>query len=337
MAQTVLVTGAAGFIGGNVCRAALDRGWRVVGIDNFDPFYPRAVKQAQLDAVHAHACAAPREGAARGTFSFHEADCTDRAAIDRVFEREQPTGIIHLAGKAGVRPSLRDPAGYMLANVLGTQVVLSAATDSPHRSVRRCVIASSSSVYGNDTPAPFREDADVSKPISPYAASKRAAELLAFTHHLHTRLPIACLRFFTVFGPGQRPDLAIAQFLAKVDRGEPIQMFGDGRTARDYTYVDDIVAGVFAAFDRVDQFGYRVWNLGHNEPVTLSAMIAAVGRAVGKEPKITPAPMQPGDVELTCASIDRAAAELGYHPRVSLHEGLRRQWAAASVLAGGAR
>jgi len=223
-----------------------------------------------------------------------------------------------------VRPSIADPPGYARANVMGTAVVLHAAAA---HGCERMVMASSSSVYGNCPTAPFHEGLDVSEPISPYAATKRACELMAYTCYHLTKMPTACLRFFTVYGPRQRPDLAISQFLGRVSRGEALEVFGDGTTSRDYTFVADTVAGVLAALDRVDRFGYRVWNLGNSTPVTLSEMVATIGRVVGLEPVVASRPMQPGDVERTWADLTRARAELGYEPATSFEEGVRRQWA----------
>lgn len=314
MPRTVLVTGAAGFIGSHVSAALLARGDRVVGLDNFDPFYPRTDKLRNLAEIE-------RAGNA---FIFVEGDLTDDPTLARVFREHPITGVIHLAGKAGVRPSLADPAGYMHTNVTGTARVLTAA----HRAgCGRVTIASSSSVYGNAEHSPFSEDQDVSRPISPYAASKRACELLAHAHHSATRQPVTLLRFFTVFGPRQRPDLAIMSFMRAISEGRPIRMFGDGSTARDYTYVDDIVAGVLAAFDRTPDFGYRIWNLGNNRPITLTRMISAIEETVGRKALVQREGQQTGDVDLTCADITRSGKELGYQPRVPFEEGLRRQWA----------
>lgn len=313
--RPVLVTGAAGFIGSHVTEALLARGQRVVGLDNFDPFYPRALKVANLAEVRGHAHAA--------AFEFIEGDLVDAAFLRGLLARVRPEGIIHLAAKAGVRPSLEDPAGYARANVLGTSVVLDEARRA---GCQRVVVASSSSVYGNCPVAPFREDLDVSEPISPYAATKRACELLGFTHWHTTKMPTAMLRFFTVYGPRQRPDLAISLFLNKIARGEDVPMFGDPRSSRDYTFISDIVAGVLAAYDRIDAHGYRVWNLGSNRPVALGDLIAAVGEAVGRTPKVLAQPARTGDVERTWADLTRSGAELGYEPRTSLREGLARQW-----------
>lgn len=312
----VIVTGAAGFIGSHVCEALLARGERVVGIDNFDPYYDPRLKRSAVEELHAH----PNADA----LDFIEADICDQHAMKQVFERARPQGVIHLAARAGVRPSIADPCAYAHTNVFGTQVLLDAS-----RAVEasRFVMASSSSVYGNHPKTPFSETDDVSSPISPYAATKRACELIGHTHWHLTRMPVACLRFFTVFGPRQRPDLAISLFLKKIAKGEEIVMFGDGASSRDYTFIDDIVRGVLAAYDRVPEHGFRIWNLGNSAPVRLSDMIATIARVVGREPVIRRSPMQPGDVERTFADLSRSTAELDFAPRVSFEEGVRRQWA----------
>lgn len=317
MKGTIVVTGAAGFLGSHLAEALLSRGSAVVGIDNFDPFYARADKDRNVRLCRE---AAERAGA---PFNLIEADIADESAMRDAMARASPEGVIHLAAKAGVRPSIADPVGYARANVTGTSVVLAAAAAA---GCRRVVLASSSSVYGNNTKAPFAESDDVSGPISPYAATKRACELIAHAHCSLTRMPVACLRFFTVFGPRQRPDLAIAKFLRRVGRGEPIDVFGDGSTARDYTYVDDVITGVLAAYERIDAFGFRIWNLGSDHPVALDEMVRTVGRVTGREPQVRRAGAQPGDVERTWADLARARSELGYSPSVAFEDGVRRQW-----------
>jgi nucleoside-diphosphate-sugar epimerase len=315
MADTVLVTGAAGFIGSHVVAALLSRGQRAVGVDNFDPYYPRAAKERNLAELRAH----PRHA----DFAFAEADITDPAAMARLFAQHKPTGVIHLAAKAGVRPSLDNPVAYAHANVTGTAVILEAA----HKAgCARLVAASSSSVYGNCPKAPFSEEFDVSEPISPYAATKRACELIAYTHHHVSNMPTGMLRFFTVYGPRQRPDLAISLFLRKAARGEEIEAFGDPRSSRDYTFIDDIVAGVLASYDRVHERGYRVWNLGNNSPVALADLIDAVGKTVGKPVRVKALPARVGDVQRTWADLTRSSAEIGYAPKTSLLAGLARQF-----------
>jgi UDP-glucuronate 4-epimerase len=308
----VLVTGAAGFIGSHVVEALAARGVRTVGVDNFDPFYARETKERTLRDL------GPTPG-----FTFVEADLTRAEALRAVMSEHKPAGVIHLAAKAGVRPSLADPAGYMHANVTGTAVVLDEARRA---GCARVLVASSSSVYGDTSPTPFREDPPLREPISPYAASKLACEHLGYTHWKLTGMPTAMLRFFTVFGPRQRPDLAIAKFLPAVAEGRTITLFGPD-TSRDYTYVDDIVAGVLAAYDRIDRHGYRVWNLGGSRPVTLSDMVATISRVVGRPARTEVGPVQPGDVRTTWADLTRSRQELGYSPAVPFEEGVARQWA----------
>lgn len=315
--ETVLLTGAAGFIGSHVAEALLARGDRVVGYDNFDAFYDGALKRRNLEEVRATA------KRLNGSFELVQGDLVDLDGLREVFARVRPTGVIHLAAKAGVRPSLDDPMGYMRTNVLGTTAVLEAAKEAR---CSRVVMASSSSVYGNNTIVPFSEEHDVSGPISPYAASKRACELIAHTHWHLTKMPTACLRFFTVYGPRQRPDLAIRLFLKLVARGEPITMYGTGESSRDYTFVEDIVRGVLAAYDRVPGFGYRIWNLGGSRPTSLANMIETITKVVGREVRVDHRPARAGDVQQTFADVKRSAAELGYTAQVSFEEGVRRQW-----------
>ena len=210
-------------------------------------------------------------------------DLCDGGALSELVERTKPEGIVHLAAKAGVRPSIADPTAYAVANVVATSNVQQSALA---HGVQRLVMASSSSVYGNSERVPFTEDDIVDRPISPYAATKKSCELIAHTHWHLTNMPTAMLRFFTVFGPRQRPDLAISKFMRLVSAGEPITMFGDGSTSRDYTYIDDIVAGVVAAYDRIDEHGYRIWNLGGDHPIRLDELVTKIGEVVGKEPRI---------------------------------------------------
>ena len=320
--RPVLVTGSAGFIGSHVAAALLARGQHVVGVDNFDAYYDLAAKQRNVRET--------MQRSAHDAYHLVEADICDAEAMRRVFNAHKPVGVIHLAAKAGVRPSIADPVGYARVNVMGTAVMLDEARRG---GCERFVMASSSSVYGNLATAPFREDADVSEPISPYAATKRSCELLGHTHWKLTGMPTGCLRFFTVFGPRQRPDLAISLFLNKAARAaegagvEPLVMFGDGSSSRDYTFIDDIVRGVLAAFDRIDRHGFRIWNLGNSSPVTLRDMIATIQKVTGRELPIKPMPMQPGDVERTFADLSRAGAELGFKPQTPFAEGVARQWA----------
>lgn len=314
-AHTVLLTGVAGFIGSHVAEALLARGDRVIGVDNMDPYYPETFKQQNLDAIGSHPNAA--------NFRFIRADICDPVAMNALFQEHTPGGVIHLAAKAGVRPSVADPVGYARANVVGTSILLDAARAAK---TGRFVLASSSSVYGNNKVVPFAEHHDVSEPISPYAATKKACELIAHTHwHLY-RMPTACLRFFTVYGPRQRPDLAIRLFMERIARGDSIPVYGSLDASRDYTFIDEIVAGVLAAYDRIHQHGYRVWNLGSKHPVSLQEMIDTIARVVGKPAMLDRQPARAGDVERTFADITRSAAELDFNPRMPFAEGVRRQW-----------
>lgn len=306
----VLVTGAAGFIGSHLSEALTARGDTVVGIDNFDPFYSRAEKERNLRRLRKHPA-----------FTFYEADLLEPNVLGPVLTPDSV--IVHLAARPGVRPSLVDPAGYARVNVEGTAGLLAAARD---RGVTRFVFGSSSSVYGDDTPAPFREDATALKPLSPYAATKRSGELMLESLAPIFGLRSAALRFFTVYGPRQRPDLAIHAFARKILAGETITLFGDGTQSRDYTYCDDIVAGIIASLDwtATAPRGLEIFNLGGNEPVSLKNMVAGLGRALGHEPKIQWAPMQPGDVQHTYADLTKSGTVLGYRPRTTFSEGLRR-------------
>jgi UDP-glucuronate 4-epimerase len=304
----IIVTGAAGFIGSNLVDRLLAEGNEVTGVDNFDPFYPRPLKEGNLRAALRDA-----------NFRLAELDIRYGTAVDRLVRETQPEVIVHLAARAGVRPSIEDPALYTSVNVLGTVHWLEAACRLDPRP--RFVYASSSSVYGDRPTAPFRETDPVDHPVSPYAATKKACELLAYTfHHLHG-LPVTGLRFFTAYGPRNRPDLAIAKFAALIERGEPVPMFGDGTTRRDYTFVADIVDGIVRAIDRCT--GHHLYNLGNSEPIELRAMIDALGEALGKVPCLRQQPEQPGDVRQTYADISRAGDELGYAPRTPFREGLK--------------
>jgi UDP-glucuronate 4-epimerase len=316
MAAPVLVTGAAGFIGSHLARALIESGRRVVGVDNFDPFYDRAAKEANV------------AGLAPSHFELIEADVRDDQAMTSIFLRHRPDAAFHIAALAGVRPSIADPARYASVNVGGLVRVLDAARASGCRAI---VFASSSSVYGNRSTVPFSEEDAAVEPISPYAATKRAGELMCHAYAHLFDLAIAAVRFFTVYGPAQRPDLAIAKFMRLIADGKEVSMFGDGTSSRDYTFIDDIVTGVLAARDKVAAqprgSGYfRIYNLGGAQPVMLSEMIERIGAVVGRAPRIRREPMQPGDVDRTYADLRRSRAELGYWPTTDFMTGLRRQW-----------
>jgi len=305
---TYLVTGGAGFIGSHVAEALLARESRVVCLDNFDPFYDRAAKERNLHAARTH-----------DHYRSIEGDIRDAALVGEVLAEEQITHVVHLAAKAGVRPSLLDPLGYLSANVEGTLVLLEAARQ---HGVRKFVFGSSSSVYGAASEVPFREDQDISRPISPYAASKVAGETYCYTfHHLYS-IPMVLLRFFTVYGPRQRPDLAINKFVRLLSAGQPVTMYGDGTSSRDYTFVGDIVAGVLAALDT--ELDFEIINLGSSSPVRLVDLIHAVGRVLDAPVRINQEPVQPGDVPRTYACVDQAKRLLGWRPTTTLDEGLAR-------------
>lgn len=315
MADTFVITGVAGFIGSHLAQSLLASGARVVGIDNFDPFYDVGLKRANVALLN------------HRDFVLHEADITDSAAMRRIIADASPAAVIHLAAKAGVRPSIADPVGYTIANVVGTSSILDACARAASLAAPfPVVVASSSSVYGNAPTAPFSETLDVSSPISPYAATKKACELLGHTHWTLTRQPVAMLRFFTVYGPRQRPDLAIAAFMKRISQGEPINVFGDGSMTRDFTYVSDIVDGILGATRSIARHGYRVWNLGHDHPVRLDTMIATIEAAVGRKAIINRLPDQPGDVKQTWADLSRSRAEIAYNPKVAFADGVARQW-----------
>ena len=306
--QTILVTGAAGFIGSHAVEALSSRGLRVVGVDNYCDYYDRSWKEANVRAM-----------SRSSGVEIQEVDITDGAAIGGLIARVKPQAIVHLAGMAGVRRSIERPAYYARVNVEGTVHLLQSAVE--HK-VAKFLFASSSSVYGNRSRVPFSEEDPVEEPISPYAATKRAGELLCHTYwHLY-RLPVSCLRFFTVYGPRQRPDLAIQKFTRLMEQGRPVPMYGDGSTSRDYTFIDDIVEGILAALDRCD--GYRIYNLGGSEPVMLRQLIGELEEVLGKKAVIEQQAPQAGDVERTYADLSRSTAELGYRPKTRLKEGLRR-------------
>ncbi|MGH7567334.1 MAG: GDP-mannose 4,6-dehydratase [Gemmatimonadota bacterium] len=309
--RRILVTGAAGFIGSWLTERLLGRGDRVVGFDNFDPFYDRAIKERNLEAA--------RES---GGFELVEGDLRDRTAVFRLFDDGAFDAVVHLAARAGIRPSLADPAGYCETNLTGTANLLEAMREVGSR---RLVFASSSSVYGNNRKVPFHEDDRVDSPISPYAATKKAGEELCHVYQAVHGFSVLALRFFTAYGPRQRPEMAIHAFTRRLFAGVPIPVFGDGSMERDFTYVDDVVDGVVKSVDYVIDVGtFRILNLGESEPIRLARLVEALEKATGREARIDRRPVQPGDVERTFADISRAREILGYEPRVGLDEGLRR-------------
>jgi len=304
----LLVTGGAGFIGSHLADRRLAKGDRVVVLDDFNDYYDPLAKRANV---------APHLGNSR--YRLVEGDIRDRALVFRLFAEEGFDAVLHLAARAGVRPSLSQPVLYEEVNCVATWHLLEGAVA---HGKPRFVFASSSSVYGINAKLPFAEDDPIEKPISPYATTKRAGELQVFNAHHLNGLPAMCLRFFTVYGPRQRPEMAIARFIRGVEAGEPLPYYGDGSSRRDYTYIDDIADGVEAALESAIPF--EIVNLGGAHPVTLAELVAAVEKATGRPARLDRRPIQPGDVPVTFASVEKAERLLGFRARVPLEEGLRR-------------
>jgi UDP-glucuronate 4-epimerase len=303
----VIVTGAAGFIGSHLCERLLKDGWTVVGVDNFDNFYDPQVKHNNI-----------KDCLRNKQFKLVEADIRDSAAINKVAGKGADV-IVHLAARAGVRPSIAQPALYADVNINGTVTLLEAAKKN---NIKKFVFASSSSVYGNNKKVPFSEDDNVDFPISPYAATKKAGELICHTYHHLADISITCLRFFTVYGPRQRPDLAIHKFARLIEDGKPIPVYGDGSMMRDFTYIDDIIDGTVAGIKKCA--GYNIYNLGESRPITVNNLIGEIEKALGKKAIIERLPLQPGDVERTYADVTKAHRDLGYNPNTEISDGLKR-------------
>lgn len=306
----ILLTGAAGFIGSHCAERLLAEGHSVVGLDNFDPYYDPAIKRRNVAVAQKEFPKAYR---------LVEGDFGDPALLDKLLPTEKFDAVIHLAAQAGVRPSIEDPLRYVRVNVTGVVTLLEALRA---HGPKRIVAASSSSVYGNTTQPPFREDAACAQPQSPYGASKRSGEIYCGMYAQLYGIRCVVVRPFTVYGPRQRPDMAIAAFARKILRGETITLFGNGSTARDYTYVSDIVDGLLGAL--VCPMPFAVYNLGGDHPYELRELIAMLEKVTGKKAAVKHAEMQAGDVERTMAELTRARKDLGYAPKVSLEEGLRR-------------
>jgi UDP-glucuronate 4-epimerase len=305
--MNVLVTGGAGFIGSHVCERLLLSGQAVWAFDDLNPFYDPGLKRRNISVLQSLA----------KPFEFVRGDLTDRAGVDELLGRVKFDQIVHLAARAGVRPSLEEPALYQRVNVEGTVNLLEAARAS---GVRKIVLASSSSVYGVNSKVPFAESDPIFFAISPYAASKLACEALGHVYHHVYGMDVVALRFFTVYGPRQRPDLAIHKFARLIRAGKPIPVFGDGSTARDYTYISDILEGIMACTER--EFGFEIINLGESQTVTLNHLVELLESALGQKAIIDRQPLQPGDVPLTCADISKARHRLGYNPRVKIEHGI---------------
>ncbi len=304
----ILVTGCAGFIGSHLCERLLSKGHTVTGIDNFDDFYHRSIKERNVSA-----------SLKEDNFIFIEGDLSDSSTYQKIASK--PDVIVHLAAKAGVLPSLKDPQGYIQSNIIATQLLLEYMREND---LKKLIFTSSSSVYGNNKSIPFKESDAVDHPISPYAFTKKSGELLTHNYHHLYDIDVLNLRLFTVYGPRQRPDLAIHKFVKLIGSGQGIKMYGDGSTARDYTFVQDTVSGFEKAIDYIqgNTGVYEVLNLGNNNPVKLSELIDTIYSVMGQEKKVEQLPMQPGDVDITYASIEKAKQLLGYQPTTSIKEGV---------------
>lgn len=310
MNKTYLVTGGAGFIGSSLADFLLKKDYKVVVIDNFCNFYDPSIKRNNV-----------KDNLDNPNYKLYEIDLRCKSDVEKVFRENKIDVVIHLAAMAGVRPSIENPILYQEVNCIGTQNLLEVMKEY---GVKNLVMASSSSVYGNNKKVPFKETDIVDYAISPYAATKKSNEVMTHVYHKLFNMNVIMLRFFTVYGPKQRPDLAINKFTRLMLEDKEIPMFGDGSTSRDYTYIDDIVDGVIKSISYVEDSSnvYEILNLGNSSPVTLKEMIQTIGEALGKEPKINQLPMQPGDVERTFADVSKAKELIGYEPKTSFKEGI---------------
>lgn len=312
--KKVLVTGGAGFIGSHVAEFLLDRGDDVVIVDEMNDYYDITIKEMNLELLRNKV-----KGMPEGRLKIYKGDICDEEFMLNLFENERPEWVCHMAARAGVRPSIQDPYIYIHSNIRGTTNLM----ELSHKfNVKNFVFASSSSVYGGSQSTYFSEEENVDNPVSPYAASKKACELLSYTYHHLYNLNISALRFFTVYGPRGRPDMAPFKFIDRVSRGLELQQFGDGSSSRDYTYISDIVDGIIRAIDRPHP--YEVFNLGKGNGTSLKDFIDLVQKHVGKEANIKVMPDQPGDVPYTCADVSKAYRLLGYKAKVSFEEGIKR-------------
>lgn len=302
----VLITGSAGFIGSHACEHFIDKGYQVSGLDNFDNFYPRSIKENNLKLIRKS-----------DRFVFHEGDIRDKSLVNKIFDDNRFDFVIHLAARAGVRPSIDKVEEYYDVNVNGTLNILEAMRT---HNVKKLLFASSSSVYGNNARLPFSESDPVDNPISPYASTKKSGELLCHVYSHLYGFDITCLRFFTVYGPRQRPDLAIYKFTRLIDEGRPVDIYGDGSSSRDYTYIDDILDGIDRAADNLK--GYHIYNLGESDRTELISLVRLIEEALGKKAVLNYLPMQAGDVKTTFADISKAKNELGYDPGFDFRKGM---------------
>lgn len=308
--KTYLITGVAGFIGSSLSEKLLKQENKVVGIDNFCDFYNPQIKENNI-----------KELLKNSKFKLYRNDIRNRQNLKKMFDENQIDVVMHLAAMAGVRPSIENPILYQEVNCTGTQNILE---EMREHNVKNLVMASSSSVYGNCKEVPFREDMIVDYAISPYAATKKANEVMTHVYHKLFNMNVIMLRFFTVYGPKQRPDLAINKFTRLMLENKEIPMFGDGTTSRDYTYIDDIVDGIIKSckYSLQNKNVYEILNLGNSEPVTLKEMIDTIGKILNIKPKIKKLPMQPGDVDRTYADINKANKLIGYKPQVTFEDGI---------------
>lgn len=304
----ILVTGAAGFIGSHTCESLIKKGNSIIGIDNFDPFYSPKLKELNLAQLRQN-----------NNFQFYRADIRDNQALSQILSSNQVDIVIHLAAKAGVRPSIESIIEYYDVNVNGTVSLLEAMRQN---GVKKMLFASSSSIYGNNQKVPFSEKDRVDNPISPYASTKKSGELLCHVYKHLYNFDITCLRFFTVYGPRQRPDLAIHKFTRLIQENKPIPFYGDGSSSRDYTYIDDIVNGINCALDHLE--GFKIYNLGESKVITLKNLVEVIEQILGKKAERNQLPMQQGDVSRTYADISKARAEIGYNPVYDIETGMKK-------------
>ena len=309
--KTYFITGGAGFIGSSLSQRLLNEGNKVIAIDNFCDFYNPKIKENNISKF-----------VNNENYKIYRNDIRDRSIIKKIFDENKIDVVMHLAAMAGVRPSIENPVLYQEVNCMGTQNILE---EMKLHDIKNLVMASSSSVYGNCKQVPFREDMIVDFAISPYAATKKANEVMTHVYHKLFDFNVIMLRFFTVYGPKQRPDLAINKFTRLMLENKEIPMFGDGTTSRDYTYIDDIVDGIIKSCEyvMVNNNVYEILNLGNSSPVSLKEMINTIGNALGIEPKINRLPMQPGDVDRTFADVSKAKKLIGYEPKVSFEQGIK--------------
>ncbi len=305
----ILITGGAGFIGSTLADVLLKENNKVIVIDNFNDYYSPALKEKNIS----HNLANPN-------YKLYRNDICDKDAVEKIFEENNIDCVVHIAASAGVRASISNPELFVQSNIAGTINILEAMRKN---NVKKMVFASSSSVYGNCKAEKFSEDLKVTEPISPYAATKSACEQFLYTYSKLYDIQSTCLRFFTVFGPRQRPDLAIRKFIELIEQDKPIPVYGDGTTMRDYTYIDDIVSGIISAI-KYDKTPYEIINLGGGSPVTLNEMIETIEKVLGKNAKIDRLPMQPGDVDKTVSDITKAKSLLRYEPKTTFEEGIRK-------------